>query len=124
MSPDLSLPPERRLSRSKVIQSILDDGTIFKGKYCHTFVGQPDDKPTRAAFVVSRKSARKATDRNRIKRLMRESFRLLQPNFEEGWPLVFVATRSVHGDLNRQDFDEDIREHLSDAGILKGEQEP
>lgn len=124
MSPDLSLPPERRLGRSTVIQEILDDGTIFKGRYCHTFRGERDEKPTRAAFVVSRKSARQATDRNRIKRLMREGFRLLQPDFEEGWPLVFVATRAVHGDLKRQDFDEDIRKHLTEAGVLEGVEEP
>jgi len=50
---------------------------------------------------------------------MRESFRLMQPDFEqEGWPLVFVATRSVHSDLSRQDFDEDIRDQLQRADVI------
>jgi ribonuclease P protein component len=121
LADDLSLPPERRLTRSSRIQSIFDSGDIFKGRYCHLFRGQKTEGLTRAAFVVSEKSASKATLRNRIKRLMRESFRLLQPEFEdEGWPLVFVATRSVHEDLKRQDFDADIRGHLNRAGLIEG----
>jgi ribonuclease P protein component len=120
VSADLSLPPERRLSRSSTIQSIFEEGDLFKGRYCHLFRGQKTEGLTRAAFVVSEKSASKATLRNRVKRLMRESFRLLQTDFvEEGWPLVLVATRSVHGDLKRQDFDVDLRGHLKRAGIIE-----
>jgi ribonuclease P protein component len=121
---DLSLPSERRLTSSSEIQSILDEGEIFKGEHCHLFRGDKDDGPTRAAFVISEKSASKATLRNRIKRLMRESFRLLQAEFDvEGWPLVFVATRSVHDDLKRQDFDRDISDQLRRAGVIGGYQD-
>ncbi|MFB6347407.1 MAG: ribonuclease P protein component [bacterium] len=119
MSKDLSFPPERRLTKSTRIQSILNRGNIFKGKYCHLFLGERDDKMTRAAFVVSEKSASKATLRNRLKRLMRESFRLLQPELEEGWPLVFLAKRNVHSDLKRQHFDRDLQDLMGEAGILQ-----
>ncbi len=85
------------------------------------FRGERDDQPTRAAFVISKKSASQATLRNRIKRLMRESFRLMKPNLREGWPLVFLATRSVHEELSRQDFDRNIRDHLRKAEILTDE---
>lgn len=119
MSQDLSFPPERRLNQSEAIQSVLDRGDIHKGQYCHLFLGEPDDAKTRAAFVISEKSASRATLRNRIKRLMRESFRLLQPRLEEGWPLVFLARRNVDDSLKRQDFDEDFRTLLSEAGILR-----
>jgi ribonuclease P protein component len=122
VAPDLSFPPERRLTQSSKIQEILDEGTIFKGSHCHMFRGERDDRPTRAAFVISEKSASRAVLRNRIKRLMRESFRLQQPNLREGWPLVFLATRSVHEDLTRQDFDREVRSHLRDAGILAEEE--
>lgn len=119
MSEDLSFPPERRLTRSQTIQEILDRGDIYKGEFCHLFLGRRDDSLTRAAFVVSEKSASRATLRNRIKRLMRESFRLLQPELQEGWPLVFIARRKVQDGLKRQDFDRDMRLLLERGGVLR-----
>lgn len=81
------------------------------------FQGERDEEPTRAAFVVSQDTAAKATERNRIKRLMRESFRLHLPRIQEGWPLVLLATRRSHGELKRQDFDRDLDDRLAEAGL-------
>lgn len=115
--PDLSFPPSRRLTRQDAIQRVFDEGDFFRGTYCHLFRGEADAKPTRAAFVVSRKTASRAVERNRIKRLMRESFRLRLPGLREGWPLVILATRRAHGELKRQDFDEEFDALFREAGL-------
>jgi len=55
--------------------------------------------PSRVAFTVSKKRFRRAVDRNRIKRVMRESWRNLRAPFEELVPdheqcavvLIFVG---------------------------------
>ena len=57
----------------------------------------PHDVPFQAAFSVGKKRFRRAVDRNRIKRLLREAWRLeksrLAKNWEPGapqWAVVFI----------------------------------
>lgn len=55
---------------------------------------------TRFGFSTSRKLNR-AVDRNRARRLLRESARSLQPRIAPGWDIVLVARENM-GDLHCQ----------------------
>ncbi len=64
--------------------------TLFAG------IKKKDDSPTRVGFVVSKKTHKRAVKRNRLKRLMRESYRLLLKENEIGnasqlMSLIFVG---------------------------------
>ena len=68
------------------------------------FVGlkKKSDAPTRAGFVVSKKTHKRAVKRNRLRRLMRESYRLLQKEnalgcSQEYMSLIFVGTEHALG---------------------------
>ena len=61
----------------------------------------PHDVPFQAAFSVGKKRFRRAVDRNRIKRLLREAWRVektrLAKNWEPGtpqWAVVFIFVGS------------------------------
>ena len=96
------LPKEYRLKKKTAFlatyrtgKTIHRDGlTVFVGK------GKVDESPTKVGFVVSKKIHKRAVKRNRIKRLMRESYRLL---IKEGavsdkyLSLVFVASSKLLG---------------------------
>lgn len=59
------------------------DGALFKVHQPHfLFLAKLTEQPnSRLGIVVAKKKVRRAHERNRIKRLARESFRLHQPKF-------------------------------------------
>ena len=56
---------------------VFDQGRSVKGRLLTAWAYSADDADRRAGVVVSKKTFRKAVDRNRAKRLMREAYRLL-----------------------------------------------
>lgn len=70
--------------------------TLFAG------IKKKDDFPTKAGFVVSKKTHKRAVKRNRLKRLMRESYRLLLKsgelgNSQEFLSLIFIGSPNALG---------------------------
>ena len=70
--------------------------TLFAG------ILKKDDSPTKVGFVVSKKVHKRAVKRNRLKRLIRESYRTLLKESEVGnsqkyMSLVFVGTENALG---------------------------
>lgn len=68
--------------------------TLFAG------ILKKEDYPTKVGFVVSKKVHKRAVKRNRLKRLMRESYRLLLKsntlgNSQKYMSLVFVGTEKA-----------------------------
>ena len=74
---------ERRL-RCAADYKVVFDGALFKVHQPHfLFLATPSKQPnSRLGIVVAKKKVRRAHERNRIKRLARESFRLHQQNIE------------------------------------------
>lgn len=69
---------EERLSSKKIIQELFDNGSsfyLYPFKVVYTI--QPDKSlPNQVLFSVPKRNFKKAVDRNRIKRQLREAYRL------------------------------------------------
>ncbi len=96
----IMLPKENRLKKKcafnatyKTGKTLHKDGiTLFCGK------NKTSEYPTKIGFVVSKKIHKRAVKRNRIKRLMRESVRLLIKNNSlktDCMSLIFVASTKL-----------------------------
>ncbi len=80
------LPKERRIKRQKIFDALLHEGeSVFEYPLKIVFVQTelPFEVPYQVAFGVSKKKFKKAVKRNRVKRIMREVFRLNAGILEE-----------------------------------------
>ena len=84
-----TLSKQERLTSLKDIDLLFEKGAGLS-KYPLRLVWlvapEPSDVPARAVFTVSKKKFQRAVDRNRLKRLMKESYRALKPAFYEQLP--------------------------------------
>lgn len=118
-----TFPKTERLSKKWEFQRVFapeNSRGIFKGfaenrKYAgrylvvHILKEQPSRK---VGILVSRKIG-KAVKRNRIKRLIREAYRLNKHSLPDNIHLVIIAKQGI-GDLKYRDIEEDLIEICND----------
>lgn len=94
------LPKEYRLKKRSAFAATYKTGKVKHRDGITLFIGKEktNELPAKVGFVVSKKIHKRAVKRNRIKRLMRESYRLL---IKEGAvsdkyiSLIFVASSTL-----------------------------
>ena len=97
------LKKENRLKNRRAFSATYNNNNVVSDNSMITYAGkEKTDKncPTRVGFVVSKKVHKRATKRNRIKRLMRENIRLMIKNKELAsidnyQSLIFMAKQNM-----------------------------
>lgn len=108
---------EERLRKDREFREVFDHGRSLGGStvafyFLPNQVGFP-----RAGFIVSKKVSKRAVDRNRARRLMREVFRLNKHRLGP-YDLIFIARKGILG-RKFQDVERDFLRLARKAGILK-----
>lgn len=92
-----TFPKKEKLKSPKLIEQLFAEGqsiTRFPLRLLYLETQLPRETQVQAAVTVSRRSFRNAVDRNRIKRLMRESYRhnkaLVFNNIEGRFAFLFL----------------------------------
>jgi ribonuclease P protein component len=87
------LKKENRLKKKKDFERIYKKGRGFKGDSLFLKILENKEELTRIGIVVSKKVSKKAVQRNKIKRQMREIMRGM--NVKKGFDVVIVAYPSI-----------------------------
>ena len=106
-SPGLSFARELRLLSADEYQTVFKKAKRF-GNRCFTLLARKNDVGhPRLGLAISKKCARKAVDRNRIKRNFRESFRLHQHQLPSVDIIAMCKPCAIHLDQTemRQQID-------------------
>lgn len=87
---DLSLGKEKRIRKKREFLEIYRKGRKVRGGFLTLICLKRGEGPTRLGVVMNRKIGGSVV-RNRIRRLIREAFRLNQGMMEDGWDVVISA---------------------------------
>jgi ribonuclease P protein component len=81
-----TLNKSERLKRRKIIEQLFSEGravSVFPIRVQYKLVDELLNDPLQAGFSASSRTFKRAVDRNRIKRLMREAYRLQKAPLEQ-----------------------------------------
>ena len=114
----------RRLSRSGEFDRVYREGRSHSSRHLvvYSFPREPGDDGPRLGVSVGRRVGG-AVERNRVKRLLRESFWAISPELPEGHDFVIVA-RAEAGTLADQAgaLQNELREVLHAAGHVRADE--
>ena len=108
------MTPDYRLKKEKDFKAVFNKGKrLFSSSL--TLVYLPSEQ-LKVGFAVSKKHGGSVT-RNRIKRLLRESFRSFIPKMGQNFFFVFIP--KVKEDYNLIEFQEDMQRIFKKAGLIE-----
>jgi ribonuclease P protein component len=91
------LPLKYRLTKKKDFENVFKKGKGFKQDLLFLKAAKNDLGENRFGFVVSTKISKKATERNKVKRRLREAVWQRIGELKKGTDAVFVALPGIEG---------------------------
>ena len=116
----MCFPKSRRILSQPVFQQTMKSGTGTPGRFLVVWTNHAEDCKGRVGIITTKKTFCDAVDRNRAKRLIRESVRLLQNNLtQKPWDMVIVARHRILS-TKQPDVMRELNKICKKNGILGG----
>lgn len=85
----------KMLKKNYEFKKVLTKGKYYSGKYIEAFIQDNKKQYNLLGLAISVKIA-KAVKRNQIKRYLRESYKVLEPNIMNGKNIIFLWKRKAY----------------------------
>jgi ribonuclease P protein component len=115
----LTLPRENRLLHTTEIKEVFAKGRRKRGPLLSIYYLPRENCEYRMAVIIRKQ--KKAVERNRIRRLIKEAYRLLLPRFRKSHHMVIMPSPSAIERLKEakmQEVKEEMERILNKSGIL------
>lgn len=107
------------LKKNYEFKYVLSKGTYYRGKYLTIYIIDNKKEKNVIGIAVNTKSG-KAVERNLIKRLIRENYRLIKNQLKTGNNIIFLVNKNVEiVKLDYYDIKNDMISIFNKANLLK-----
>ena len=107
-----------KLKRNYEFKKVLDKGKYFSGRYLDCYISKSTEDINKIGIAIGVKITN-AVNRNRIKRLILENYRLVENELKVGYQLVFLWKKKI--DVEEATFENiknDLEIIFKKAGLL------
>ena len=118
--PDRRLSRNMRIAHAKVFRDAFAAGRGRAGRYMVLWLAKGADADLRLGVVASKRSFRRAVDRARAKRLLREAFRLNRFRFTGPSDVILLARPAI-GKVRCADVEKDLLDLARKVGLMARE---
>ena len=106
------------IKKNYEFKNFFSKGKVLKGNYINIYIIDSNNSYNRIGIGISKKNG-KAYLRNRIKRLIRENYKLLEDKIKVGTNLLIVVKKDIDiKDIDFYDIKEDFYNLLKKAEII------
>lgn len=115
---DESFPKEEHLLKTKDFRLVYNEGAAFKKGGFILYRLQNALEKDRIGFSISSRNIKLASRRNRVRRLLRETYRRNKDVLKRGFDIIVVVKRDPPKTISYSDMERTFLALAKDAGIL------
>lgn len=109
----------KTLKKNYEFKNVLTKGKFYKGKYITIYIRKNNMQENIIGIAISKKIG-KAVKRNRLKRVIREGFRLQKDLLKKGYSIVFIWNKNTEiVEANYNNVSKDMLKLFKKAGIIQ-----